>query len=86
MDTRCRRSLHQWATQLNQPLEATDPELFDIIEKEKHRQRTNLVLIASEVRGLPGCGDSPLAVNLHLPPLRLSERSRPDHIPSFWTV
>ncbi len=40
---------HQWATQLNQSLETSDPELFDIIEKEKHRQRTNLVLIASEV-------------------------------------
>jgi len=33
---------------LNQSLAETDPELFDIIEKEKRRQRTNLVLIASE--------------------------------------
>lgn len=33
---------------LNQSLAETDPELFDIIEKEKRRQQTNLVLIASE--------------------------------------
>ena len=33
---------------LNVSLNESDPELFDIIEKEKHRQRTNLVLIASE--------------------------------------
>jgi len=37
-----------WAAQLNKSLAESDPELFDIIEKEKHRQRTNLVLIASE--------------------------------------
>lgn len=33
---------------LNAPLKETDPQLFDIIEREKQRQRTNLVLIASE--------------------------------------
>ncbi len=33
---------------LNASLAESDPVLFDIIEKEKHRQRTNLVLIASE--------------------------------------
>jgi hypothetical protein len=29
----------------------TDPELFDIIEREKQRQRNCISLIASEVRG-----------------------------------
>lgn len=38
----------KWATALNAPLSATDPELFDIIEREKQRQRNSLVLIASE--------------------------------------
>lgn len=38
----------QWANALNKPLNETDPELFDIIEKEKERQRDSLVLIASE--------------------------------------
>lgn len=33
---------------LNAPLRETDPELFDIIEKEKRRQQDSLVLIASE--------------------------------------
>ena len=33
---------------LNAPLAQTDPELFDIIEKEKHRQKTSIVLIPSE--------------------------------------
>ena len=37
-----------WAKALNAPLRETDPELFDIIEKEKRRQRDSLVLIASE--------------------------------------
>jgi glycine hydroxymethyltransferase len=37
-----------WAEQLNKPLSETDPELYDIIEKEKVRQRDSLVLIASE--------------------------------------
>jgi glycine hydroxymethyltransferase len=40
-------------TQLVQPmnasLESTDPEIFDIIEKEKQRQRESIVLIPSEV-------------------------------------
>lgn len=39
----------QWVSEMNAPLEKTDPELMDIIEREKQRQRTNLVLIASEV-------------------------------------
>lgn len=38
----------QWANALNKPLQETDPELFNIIEKEKERQRDSLVLIASE--------------------------------------
>ena len=37
-----------WAKALNAPLRETDPELFDIIEKEKRRQQDSLVLIASE--------------------------------------
>ncbi|KAJ0407265.1 hypothetical protein P43SY_008040 [Pythium insidiosum] len=38
----------QWATELNKRLEDTDPVLFDIIEKEKQRQRNCISLIASE--------------------------------------
>ena len=38
----------KWAAALNAPLSETDPELFDIIEKEKLRQQNSLVLIASE--------------------------------------
>jgi len=38
----------EWAHALNLPLQQTDPELFNIIEKEKVRQRDSLVLIASE--------------------------------------
>ncbi|KAA0169821.1 hypothetical protein FNF27_06845 [Cafeteria roenbergensis] len=37
-----------WVPSLNDSLENTDPELFDIIEHEKDRQRSSLVLIASE--------------------------------------
>jgi glycine hydroxymethyltransferase len=37
-----------WATLLNKPLTETDPALFDLMEKEKRRQRESLVLIASE--------------------------------------
>lgn len=33
---------------MNKPLQETDPELYNIIEKEKDRQRDSLVLIASE--------------------------------------
>ncbi|TYZ63590.1 hypothetical protein PybrP1_010884 [[Pythium] brassicae (nom. inval.)] len=38
----------KWAAALNERLEQTDPVLFDIIEKEKRRQRDCLSLIASE--------------------------------------
>jgi glycine hydroxymethyltransferase len=38
----------QWAAALNRPLSEVDPEVYDIIEKEKRRQRDSLVLIASE--------------------------------------
>lgn len=38
----------EWAKALNSPLSATDPELYEIIENEKVRQRDSLVLIASE--------------------------------------
>lgn len=37
-----------WAVSLNKPLMETDPELYNIIEDEKVRQRDSLVLIASE--------------------------------------
>ena len=33
---------------MNAPLKELDPELFDIMELEKRRQRNSLVLIASE--------------------------------------
>ncbi|KAG0198171.1 glycine hydroxymethyltransferase shm1 [Mortierella sp. GBA30] len=33
---------------LNRPLKEQDPEMFDIIEREKRRQRESIVLIASE--------------------------------------
>ncbi|KAJ3291680.1 hypothetical protein HDU79_002138 [Rhizoclosmatium sp. JEL0117] len=36
------------AKPMNASLEATDPEIFDIIEKEKQRQRESIVLIPSE--------------------------------------
>ncbi|DAZ99881.1 TPA: hypothetical protein N0F65_008624 [Lagenidium giganteum] len=38
----------EWAKALNRGLEDTDPALFDIIEKEKQRQRNCISLIASE--------------------------------------
>jgi len=34
---------------LNEPLSKTDPKVFDLIEKEKQRQRNTIDLIASEV-------------------------------------
>ena len=37
-----------WASALNAPLRESDPALFDIMEREKRRQRESLVLIASE--------------------------------------
>ena len=43
----------QWATELNKSLAEVDPELCDVIEREKRRQRDNVVLIASEVRHMP---------------------------------
>lgn len=38
----------EWAKALNKPLAETDPELYNIIENEKLRQRDSLILIASE--------------------------------------
>jgi glycine hydroxymethyltransferase len=38
----------QWAQALNKPITETDPELDDIMEQEKLRQRKSIVLIASE--------------------------------------
>ncbi len=37
-----------WAEALNAPLSASDPAVFEIIEREKARQRDGLALIASE--------------------------------------
>jgi glycine hydroxymethyltransferase len=42
------RLFPQWAKVLNAPLSETDPVLWDIMEKEKQRQRNSLCLIASE--------------------------------------
>lgn len=57
--TVCSRShaRRQWVEGLNKPLRETDPELYDIIEREKRRQRNTISLIASEVGTLP-CSDS----------------------------
>jgi len=41
-------SLREQAASLNAPLTQTDPELDDIMELEKQRQRNSIVLIASE--------------------------------------
>ena len=38
----------EWAKNLNKSLQDSDPDLFNIIEQEKIRQRDSLVLIASE--------------------------------------
>ena len=40
-------------TQLSASLQASDPEIFEVIEKEKHRQMTGLQLIPSEVCCIP---------------------------------
>jgi len=45
---RCSSSLVQAAKDLNKPLVETDPQLHEIMELEKKRQRNSLVLIASE--------------------------------------
>ena len=46
-------SISPWSllqvSQLNRPLKDDDPELYDLIQKEKHRQFSGLELIASEV-------------------------------------
>jgi len=41
-------SVPKWVSDLNRPLVEADPEVFDIIEHEKRRQRSTLALIASE--------------------------------------
>eukprot|EP00939_MAST-03C_sp_MAST-3C-sp1_P004222 g4222.t1 len=38
----------KWVTDMNQTLEEVDPEICNIIEREKQRQRNSLCLIASE--------------------------------------
>lgn len=42
-------SLANGIQHLNESLKDSDPELYDIIEKEKRRQRESIVLIPSEV-------------------------------------
>jgi glycine hydroxymethyltransferase len=42
------RTLASTGRELNQPLSTVDPELTQFIEQEKARQRSSLVLIASE--------------------------------------
>lgn len=37
----------------DEPLAQDDPEVYGIIRKEKIKQKNGIVLIASEVRGLP---------------------------------
>jgi len=41
-----------WVKTLNADLEHTDPDLFDILEHEKRRQRDSVCLIPSEVSNL----------------------------------
>ena len=41
-------SARSWAIDLNKSLKETDPEVYNIIEKEKIRQRDSINLIASE--------------------------------------
>ncbi|TDH72532.1 hypothetical protein CCR75_000798 [Bremia lactucae] len=38
----------RWSAAMNKPLSESDPQLFDIIEREKQRQRNCISLIASE--------------------------------------
>lgn len=52
--TRRNSPVRQWVADLNRPLGEADPEVFDIIEHEKRRQRSTLALIASEVRAEGG--------------------------------
>ena len=43
---RNRRLMTSWVEDMNKGLTEVDPEICDIIEKEKHRQRSSLCLIA----------------------------------------
>ena len=38
-----------WNAGMNTPLQQEDPEIYDLIQKEKYRQYSGLELIASEV-------------------------------------
>ena len=42
---RNRRMMTSWVEDMNKGLTEVDPEICDIIEKEKHRQRSSLCLI-----------------------------------------
>lgn len=44
-----------------QPLKDADPQLYDLIAKEKERQIDCIELIASEVSSLEGCLDCTVA-------------------------
>lgn len=39
----------------DEPLAQDDPEVYDIIRKEKTKQKNGIVLIASEVRSVVTC-------------------------------
>lgn len=42
--------IDSWNADMNTPLDREDPEIYDLIQKEKYRQYSGLELIASEVR------------------------------------
>ena len=44
---RNRRMMTSWVEDMNKGLTEVDPEICDIIEKEKHRQRSSLCLIGT---------------------------------------
>lgn len=41
--------IDSWNAGMNTPLQQEDPEIYDLIQKEKYRQYAGLELIASEV-------------------------------------
>ncbi len=49
---RCFGTQSPWVKTLNANLDETDPDLFDILEHEKRRQRDSVCLIPSEVRAV----------------------------------
>lgn len=49
LDRRFQQAMASSSWTLQEPLEEDDPEIFELIKKEKQRQRNGLELIASEV-------------------------------------